>query len=122
MPAIVLVDHDDVDAAVCAIKDGATDCLERPVKTERLAHVIDELLDPVHPHAGRSGPPLTPVEITVLRHILEGRTTRQIAEMLRRSPRTIEVHRSAMLRELNVDSTVALVKKCICLGLLRPRP
>lgn len=118
VPVIVLVDHGDIKAAARAIKGGATNCLERPVETERLSHVIDELLGPSSPHAGHSSLPLTPTETTVLRHILEGETTRQIAKTLCRSPRTIEVHRSAIMHKLEVDSMVALVKKCIRLGLL----
>lgn len=47
-------------------------------------------------------------ENDVLRHVLSGRTNKQIAGELKISPRTVEVYRASMLRKLNVHSTPQL--------------
>jgi FixJ family two-component response regulator len=115
---LALVDHGDVPTAVKAIKAGALNCLEKPIEAEQLTAVIDELLDKADLPAGHLGPPLTPMEMTVLGHILEGKTSRQIADALYRSPRTIEVHRSHIMHKLHVSTMVDLVKAASTIGLL----
>lgn len=63
-------------------------------------------------------PLLTPIEIQVLRHIATGRTNREIADMLRRSIRTIEVHRGNLTRKLGTVGLVNLVRRAAALGLI----
>ena len=54
---------------------------------------------------------LTKVERTVLRHIVEGKTNSEIAYALDRSVRTIEDHRSHIMKKLGADNLVELIKK-----------
>ena len=74
-PVIILVDHGDIEAAVVAMKSGATDCLERPPEKARLISVIDSVLR----NADRGSPsqerPLSKTEEAVLTLILQGNTT-----------------------------------------------
>ncbi len=122
LPIILLVDHGDIRTAVCAMKAGATDCLERPPETHCLTSVIDAALRDSVVNAWERRNPLSQAEEQVLHLILHGQTSSDIAETLHRSRRTIEVHRSHIMRKLDVDSMVDLVRRCARMGLLRDWP
>jgi FixJ family two-component response regulator len=109
-PELVFVQQGNVTAAVGAIKAGAADCLERPPEAARLACVLDDLLNARVRRLREVRRMLTPTELTVLRHILEGRTSPTIARTLHRSRRTIDVHRRRVMRKLGVSNLVGLVK------------
>jgi DNA-binding NarL/FixJ family response regulator len=49
-------------------------------------------------------------EIEVLKHIQQGLSSKEIAEKLFLSTRTIEVHRSNILKKLNLKNTASLLK------------
>ena len=61
--------------------------------------------------------PLTAAESQVLRLILEGKSNKEIAALLCRSERTVEVHRSHVMGKLHVHNVVDLVKQTSLLGL-----
>ncbi len=61
---------------------------------------------------------LTLREQEVLRLAAEGKTTREIAEMLHLSAKTIEKHRSSMMRKLGLQSLPDLIKYAIRKGLI----
>lgn len=61
---------------------------------------------------------LTPREKQVLTHILDEKSTKQIAEVLNVSEKTVEMHRSNMFMKFDVKNVTGLVKKTIILGLL----
>ncbi len=115
-PVLVIVERGDIPKAVQAMKAGAVNCLEKPIEMEQLSMAVDELLDQADPRASHEAPPLTPTEITVLGHILEGKTSRQIAKTLCRSSRTIEIHRSHIMHKLRVSNMVDLVRAASGMG------
>ena len=53
----------------------------------------------------------------ILRLILQDKTNKEIAKLLHRSIRTIEVHRSHIMRKLDVYSIVDLVKRAAAMDL-----
>ena len=59
---------------------------------------------------GQAGPELTAREIEVLRLVAAGRGTREIAEQLNRSVKTIESHKQALKTKLGADSPTMLVR------------
>jgi FixJ family two-component response regulator len=122
VPIILLVDHGDIKTAVRAMKGGATDCLEKPPERAQLASAIDSALRGFVPDGIRLERPLSRTEEEVLRLILQGNTTAEVARMLHRSRRTVEVHRSHVMQKLEVAGTVALVRRCAQLGLLADWP
>jgi DNA-binding NarL/FixJ family response regulator len=69
---------------------------------------------------GPSSPRLTPTELRVLRLILDGKPNREIACLLSRSKRTVEVHRSHIMRKLGVHNLVDLVKSTFESDLNKP--
>jgi len=68
------------------------------------------------------GKSLTAVETKVLRFILDGKSTKEIAYVLHRSVRTIEQHRSRIMHKLNVNNIVDLVKRAAVMGLFELPP
>jgi RNA polymerase sigma factor (sigma-70 family) len=61
---------------------------------------------------------LTAREKQVMNLVAEGKTNREIAEELFLSPKTVEIHRSRMMRKLKVDSLAYLVRYLTKLGLI----
>lgn len=111
VPPLVLVKRGDIDAAVQMMKAGAADCMETPVETGRLLTAITFLCRRAEDGSRDCRARLTPMERTVLGHILEGHTNREIARALCRSPRTIEVHRRHIMRKLGATNLVDLVRQ-----------
>lgn len=52
---------------------------------------------------------LSPREVSVLDHVLTGKTNREIAAVLNISPRTVEIYRASMLRKMRARSTEHLL-------------
>jgi len=60
------------------------------------------------------GPPaLSPRELEVLRLVAAGRSTREIAESLNRSVKTIETHKQALKTKLDASTPAALLRKAV---------
>lgn len=54
--------------------------------------------------------PLTPRQREVLQLIAEGRTMKEIANLLKISPRTAESHKYDIMQALNVQTTAELIQ------------
>lgn len=63
---------------------------------------------------------LTEREQQVFRLVVQGRSNKQIGELLGLSPRTVEKHRAAILHKLDVRDTVDMVRYAVKLGILDP--
>jgi DNA-binding NarL/FixJ family response regulator len=63
---------------------------------------------------------LTPRERQVLKLVAEGRISRDIAELLSISTRTVEHHRANLLKKLNINNTADLIKYAIRKGYILP--
>ncbi len=61
---------------------------------------------------------LTSRETQILRWVADGRTNRQIAQILSRSTRTVEYHRNRLMRKLNAHTAAQMVKQAIKMGIL----
>ncbi|PLX84879.1 MAG: DNA-binding response regulator [Desulfuromonas sp.] len=61
---------------------------------------------------------LSPREQQVMRMVVEGSTTREIAESLSLSPKTVENHRANLMKKLGVRSKMELVRYAARLGLI----
>jgi DNA-binding NarL/FixJ family response regulator len=62
--------------------------------------------------------PLTTREREVLHLVAEGRTTKAIADVLGISAKTVETHRGAIMRKLDIHDTPSLVRYAIRRGLI----
>lgn len=63
---------------------------------------------------------LTPRERQVLKMVAEGKTSKEIAELLSISTRTVEHHRANLLKKLNINNTADLIKYAIRKGYISP--
>jgi len=64
--------------------------------------------------------PLTPRELEILKLIAEAHSTREIAEVLVISPKTVERHRANILGKLGMRDRVELTRYAIRRGLIEP--
>lgn len=64
-------------------------------------------------------PRLTPQQARILRMIAEGQRSREIAEALAISVRTVDTHRHSIMKLLGVSTSIALVNEALKLGLLQ---
>jgi DNA-binding NarL/FixJ family response regulator len=69
---------------------------------------------------GRGGDPLTPRELEVVKLIAEAHTSKEIAEMLVISIKTVERHRANILEKLGMRDRVELTRYAIRRGLIEP--
>ena len=83
--------------------------MHKPFFTDK---VSEALLKSVLGQGGNSSP-LTPRERSVVQLIAEGHSNKRIAAVLNLSVKTIETHRAAALRKLNLTSSAALVRYAI---------
>jgi DNA-binding NarL/FixJ family response regulator len=64
--------------------------------------------------------PMTTQQSTVLPLLCDGLTSRQIADRLHLSHKTVEFHRSNLLKMFGVSNTVQLVRLVVRRGLIDP--
>lgn len=67
---------------------------------------------------GESHKKLSDREMEVIQLVSEGQTTKEIADQLFVSARTVETHRVNMMKKLNVQNTAELIKKAAHLKLI----
>jgi DNA-binding NarL/FixJ family response regulator len=82
--------------------------------------VSEALLQSFIARTGREVSALTPRERQIVQLIAEGRTNKAIAELLNISLKTVETHRAAVMRKLNLASSAALVRYAIRNKLVEP--
>jgi len=118
-PIIFITGHGDIPMAVEAVKNGAIDFHTKPFRDQDLLDSIDiamernaqilEEMDQQNAIQNRLET-LTHRERQVLEMVIEGKSSKMIAEELHLSPRTVEVHRSHMMEKMQVQTVVELVK------------
>lgn len=60
---------------------------------------------------------LSPREQEILQHVAEGKTTKEMAEILFISPRTVDNHRASIMRKLDLHDIPSLVKFAVRSGI-----
>jgi two-component system CheB/CheR fusion protein len=119
LPAIMITGQGDVAMAVQAMKAGAADFLEKPIRTEELLASIERALeraqDSVKLSAWRKTAAeriarLTPRERNVMDLVVQGRPNKIIAHDLGVSQRTVENHRAAVMRRTGAASVPDLIR------------
>ena len=119
VPVLIVTGYGDIPTAVEAIKAGAADFIQKPLDKTSFVRKVKSLL-PENGNHKHPGKPLTQSEQRVLKLVLNGKSNREIAGLLTRSQRTIEVHRAHAMHKLGVESLVELVKRAAVMGLIEP--
>ena len=119
VPIIILTGHGDVPMAVRAVKAGALDFLQKPVNDEILLARIRQAIQLDQQNRQRRIEAdsvakrvalLTGREREVLDLLLAAKASKQMAHELCVSEKTIEVHRKHVLKKMEVNSAVELVR------------
>jgi len=111
LPVLVITGYGDVPTAVTAIRAGAEDFIEKPLRKHDFLAKVKSILREHLSGAVGARVALTPAEKLVLKLIMDGKTNAQIAKGLNRAVRTVETHRASIKRKLGAKSVVELVKR-----------
>lgn len=118
IPVIIMTGHGNIDLCRRAFKNGAFEFLTKPIDADLLIETVSaafehqhllqkqraesaELTDKLNTLSARE------YEITLL--IMEGKSSKEIANYLTLSPRTVEAHRANLFAKLEVNSMVKLI-------------
>jgi DNA-binding NarL/FixJ family response regulator len=116
VPLIVVTDNVTGIAAVSCLRAGAEDIVIKK-NVQRLPSAIATAIE------RRSLlTKLTPRQIEVLRLVGEGYRTRDIAERLGLSVKTVESHRGEVMKRLGMHDVVSLVRYALRVGLIPVAP
>lgn len=63
---------------------------------------------------------LSPREREVLKHVAEGKTSKEVGELIGLSPTTVDTYRSRIMAKLELDDLVGLVRFAIRHGVISP--
>jgi len=118
IPVVMITGHGDISMAVRAMKEGAIDFLEKPFNDQELIELVQECqkrglvaeqLRTRQMEARCRLNRLTDREREVMRCMVNGNSSKQIASMLELSPKTVDVHRSNIMKKVGVASIAELV-------------
>jgi FixJ family two-component response regulator len=118
-PTIVISGHGDIEACRRAFRNGAVDFLSKPIDEQDLIDAIQkgqQVLERTLRRRAETAETITLLaaltarESEVLDRIASGFTTRQIAEGLGLSPRTVESHRAAIGAKLGTTSQAEMTR------------
>ena len=117
-PVFIVSGSGDIPTAVEAIKNGAFDFIEKPVKASTVVTRVREAVDAWSrrhsngnlPHAFPGHEQLTTRERDVLAQIAAGSSNKQAGRELGISPRTIEVHRARIMEKLGARNAADLMR------------
>ena len=119
LPVIFITGHGDVPMAVSALKNGAADFIEKPFNDQDMLRLIESCMKQDRTAAAKRAEnasvaqrldSLTQREREVLGLIVAGKLNKQIADELRISIKTVEVHRSRVMEKMGAASVAELVQ------------
>jgi len=132
---VVLTAHRGDEQVLAALEAGIKGYV---LKTEAMADLVRALHEVARGHTylspgisetvvrtfldkrDRPRDPLTPREKEVLQLIAEGKTTKEVAQILGVSVKTAEFHRSRLMEKLGIHETASLVRYAIRKGIVQP--
>jgi DNA-binding NarL/FixJ family response regulator len=108
-PVVVITAYADVEKVKMALNEGAAHLLEKPFRAPVLIAAIEQVReqggDMAHTiERALVRVPLTDKERTVARHLLNGLSSTEIAEVEKNSPKTIRQHVSQIYAKCGVNS------------------
>ena len=132
---IVLTVHEAGEYAIRALREGAAGFLPKSAASTELEKAIQTVIRGevyISPETSRKTlleygkgttkrdllATLSPRQREVLRFIAEGRTTKQIAQVLDISVKTVETHRAQLMERLGIHDVAGLVRYAITVGLI----
>ncbi|KRC85644.1 Transcriptional regulatory protein TdiR [compost metagenome] len=126
-PIIFITANPDFDDAVEAMKHGAFDFLSKPLQADRLCDVVHAALETSRKmHVKRLQEEeenarkalLTSRELSIVEGVIAGYSSKEIAERLHLSVRTVENHKAHIYSKLGIHSSLGLAR--LFIGLVNP--
>jgi RNA polymerase sigma factor (sigma-70 family) len=132
-PVIFLTAHGDVATAVRAMKAGAMDFIQKPYSEQGLLDAVSKAINHHLRHLAAEQESesvrvrmqqLSPREREVLRLVVAGKPTKQIAAELGLSHKTVDNHRASILEKMGATGVVELVRLILIAqpGFIREEP
>lgn len=139
---LVLSMYDDEEYVQRLLAAGASGCMLKRATSDELVRAVREVFSggmPLDPEvaarlvkdyvrlvqgqeeAAAAGA-LTPRELEVLKHVAEGRTNQDIADRLGLSRKTVDAHRTNLMRKLGLHDVTELVKYALRQGIISLGP
>jgi DNA-binding NarL/FixJ family response regulator len=132
---VVLTVHEAGEYAIRALREGAAGFLPKSAASTELEQAIQTVVRGevyISPETSRKTlleygrgaskrdllATLSPRQREVLRLIAEGKTTKQIAQLLEISVKTVETHRAQLMERLGIHDVAGLVRYAIIVGLI----
>jgi FixJ family two-component response regulator len=125
LPIVFITGHGDIPTSVRAMKAGAVDFLQKPVKDKDLLTAIEQSLSRAAGDQSerdqivqirRRLESLTPRELEVMDLVVTGMLNKQIAFKLGTVEKTIKVHRARVMDKMGANSVAALVRMAEKIG------
>ena len=119
LPIIFISGHGDIPMAVEALKRGATDFVPKPFRDQELLDRVNKALKQNQSGMDESVEcgdietriaMLTPREREVMTRVADGKANKVVAIELNISQRTVEIHRSHLMKKMGVRSVAHLVR------------
>lgn len=114
----------EAGASAYVLKGSAVDELEQAIRAVLGGHsyitplITKELVSVYLSTASEKPRDLTPRQREVLQFLAEGRTAKEIANLLRITSRTVEFHKTQIMGHLNLKTTADLIKYALTHGIL----
>ncbi|WP_240928052.1 response regulator transcription factor [Thalassoroseus pseudoceratinae] len=118
IPIILLTGYGDVPMAVRGMKAGAVDFLEKPASDEVLLEHVHRALELDRQNRKAQAAyqaiikrlkSLTPRETEVMEYVVEGQSSKAIAEELKISFKTVEAHRARIMKKMEAQGVPQLI-------------
>jgi RNA polymerase sigma factor (sigma-70 family) len=119
LPVVFCSAHGDIRMSVRALQQGAVDFIEKPYDPQQMIEVVQtNLLRATERFAQRDRrrqveqrlQNLTPRELEILRLVIDGLPSQNIARQLGTSVKTVDVHRARIKNKTEADSIATLVR------------
>jgi len=114
----------EAGASAYVLKRSAVDELEQAIRAVLEGHsyitplITKELVDVFLATGSEKSGGLTPRQREVLQHLAEGRTAKEIANLMNITPRTVEFHKGQIMDHLNLRTTADLIKYALTHGIV----
>ena len=119
IPVAFITGHGEITSAVNALKKGALDFIQKPIKEDLLCALVETMLSKAHldkeqrielDQINEKFKLLTSREVQILERIVAGRINKQIGADLDISVKTVEAHRANIMNKLEVNRPAQLLQ------------
>lgn len=126
LPIILVSGFGDVPMSVRGMKGGASDFIEKPFRDQDLLDAVVHALEEGRRRFAQNARfldaqnrfrALTPRERDIIKLVVEGRLSKQIAHELSISEVTVKIHRASAMKKLRASSIVELIRLAEAIGL-----